>query len=96
MAEASDFKFGMQRRYAKTHHQIAPRKKWLWSSAGELPDIWRFPLNNYGMAETSDLQFGTQVQCGKAHYKIPPEEKWSWPSARRAPKIWGFPLIVLQ
>ena len=28
--EASDFKFGMQLRFAKSHHQIPVEEKWVW------------------------------------------------------------------
>jgi len=43
--EASDFKFGMQLRFAKAHDKITRRKKgghgpWL----GKLPNIWGSPL----------------------------------------------------
>jgi len=38
---------------------------------GELPKIWRFPLNMFAMAEASDFKFGTSasfntvMQCSR-------------------------------
>jgi len=40
--EANDFKFGMQLRFVKTHHQIPIEEKWVWPWVGELPEIWGF------------------------------------------------------
>jgi len=44
MAETSDFKFGAQLGFAKSHHQIARRRKaGLGSGLVELPKIWGSP-----------------------------------------------------
>ena len=72
--EASNFKFGMQLRFAKTHHQIPP-ENWEWDWAREAPKIWGFPINISAMAEDSDFEFGIQLGFAKAHHKITPIEK---------------------
>jgi len=44
-AEASDFKFGMQLEFAKSHHKIPPRRKEeRGPKLGELPKMWGFSL----------------------------------------------------
>ena len=44
MAEASEFKFGVQLGFAKAHHKITPRgKEGRGPKLGELPKIWGFP-----------------------------------------------------
>ena len=48
-AEASEFKFATQLGFAKAHHKITPRGKYLW-----------FFFNIYAMAESIDFKFGTQ------------------------------------
>jgi len=60
MAEARDFKFGIQLRFAKAHHKITRiRKGGHGPGLGEFPKIWGFPFNIYTMAEASDFKFGT-------------------------------------
>jgi len=71
--EASDFKFGMQLRFAKAHHQIPLEEKvgvgpGLW----ELSEIYGFPFNISATAQASDFKFGTQLGIAKAHHKITP------------------------
>jgi len=43
--EASDFKFGMQLKFAKAHHQIPPEEKWVLPWAiGSSPKVGSCPL----------------------------------------------------
>ena len=42
--EASDFKFGMQLRFAKAHHDIPLEEKWVWPWARGAPRNLGFPL----------------------------------------------------
>jgi len=44
-AEASDFKFGTQLKFAKAHHKITPRKSGGGLGLRELPKILWFPYN---------------------------------------------------
>ena len=66
-AEASNFKFGVQLRFAKAHHKITPREK---SGRGpallELPKISGFPFNISPTAEASDFKFGMQLGFAKS------------------------------
>jgi len=41
--EASDFKFGMQLRFAKAHHEIRLEEKWVWPWARGAPRILGLP-----------------------------------------------------
>jgi len=70
MAEASDFKFGVQFRLAKTHHTITPIGK---SGCGlgleESPKILGFPFNICATAKASNFKFGVQLGLAKAHHK---------------------------
>jgi len=69
--EASDFKFGMQLRFAKAHHAITPRgKSGHGLGLGELPKILGFPYNIFATARASDFKFGMQLGFGEAHDKI--------------------------
>jgi len=43
-AEASEFKFGMQFGFTKTHHKITPRGKVGVAMGWGAPRNWRFPL----------------------------------------------------
>jgi len=61
MVEASDFKFGTQLGFAKTHHKIIPRGKRGGGVGLGSSQNWRFPYNIYTMAEASDFKFGTQL-----------------------------------
>ena len=97
-AEASDFRFGVQLRFAKAHHKITPRgKSWRGPGPEELPKILGFPFNISAMAVASKFKFGEQLRFVKAHHKITPRGK-----SRRGhglgklPKILGSPLIFLQ
>jgi len=42
--EASDFKFGMQLRFANAHHQIPLEEKWMWLWARGAPQNLGLPL----------------------------------------------------
>jgi len=42
--KASDFKFGMQLRFAKAHHHIPLEEKWVWPWAREAPHNLGLPL----------------------------------------------------
>jgi len=60
MAEASDFKLGIQLGFAKAHHKITLIGKSRVSlGLGRLPKILRFHFNIYTMAEARDFKFGT-------------------------------------
>jgi len=61
-AEAIDFKFGKQLRFAKAHHKITPRGKSIGSlGLGQLPNILGFPYNISAMAGASDFKFIVQL-----------------------------------
>jgi len=76
MAEASDFKFGMQLGFAKSHHKITPvGKSARGPGLGELPKILESPFNISATAEASDFKFGIQLGVAKAHHKITPRGK---------------------
>ena len=49
--EASDFKFGMQLRFANAHHQILLEISGCGLGIGELPEIWGFSFNISATAE---------------------------------------------
>ena len=68
---ASDFKFRMQLRYAKAHHEIPLEEK---GYIGEVPEVWGFPFNIFATAKASDFKFGTQLGFAKAHHKITQEK----------------------
>jgi len=76
MAEASEFKFGMQLGFAKAHHKITPRGK---NKSGlgleELPKIWGFTFDISAMDEASEFKFGMLLAFAKAHYKITRRKK---------------------
>jgi len=57
--EASDFKFGKQLEFAKTHHLIPPEKSGCGPGLGELTKIWGLPFNISATAEAIDFKFGT-------------------------------------
>ena len=74
-AEASEFKFGMQLGFAKSHQKLTPRKKWAWPWVRAAPqNFWRH-LNISAMAEASKFKFGMQLGFAKAHHKITPRGK---------------------
>jgi len=90
-AGASDFKFGMQLGFAKTHDKIIRRKNGRHGPGpGDLPKIWGFLsifTQSFKLA-TSNLvhSLGFPRPTIKPH----PEEKWAWPWAREAPKYLEF------
>jgi len=71
-AGASDFEFGAQLGFAKSHHKITRRK--ISGRGPELVELQNlgFPFNIYTLAEASDFKFGTQLGFAKAHLKITP------------------------
>jgi len=97
-ADASDFKFGMQLGFAKSHHKItAGEKSARGSGLGKLPKILGFPFNTSATAEPSDLKFGMKLEFANGHHEITPRRK----SGRgrgvgELPNILEFPLIFLQ
>ena len=97
MDEASDFKFGNQLGFAKSHYLIQPEEKVCGLGPGELPEIWGFLFNINATAEASDFKFGTQLVFAKAHHKMAPGGKIEgglW--LGMLPNILGFPKIFLQ
>jgi len=61
MAEASEFKFCIELRFAKSNYKITPKDK---SGRGfRLGSFknWGFSFNIYAMAENSDFKFGAQL-----------------------------------
>ena len=94
--EASDFKFGMQLRFAKAHHKnFIRRKSGCGSGLGELPKIRGFPFNISATAEASDFKFGTQLECAKAHHKITHRGKSGHGlGLGELPNILGFPYNI--
>jgi len=96
--EASDFKFGMQLRFAKAHQKITPREN---SGGGlglrELSNILGFPYNIFAIARASDFKFGMQLGFAKAHHKITRRRKGRHgPGLGVLSKIWEFPSIFAQ
>jgi len=69
MAEASNFKFGTQLEFAKTHHKIAPIEK-----SNFCKILW-FRFNIYTVAENRNFKCGTQLVFANAHHKITPRRK---------------------
>jgi len=97
MAEARDFKFGIQLGFAKTHHKITTKGKSGHSlGQGELPKNLGFHFNVYTMAEARNFKVGAQLGFAKATIKTHPEEKLAWPWAGKAPKYLGSPSIFLH
>jgi len=71
MAEASDFKIGVQLGFVKAHNNIPPERKsgsypWLGNSL----IFWGYPCNFSESAEASDFRIGVQL-FATAHHKIP-------------------------
>jgi len=55
--EASDFKFGTQLGFAKTHHQIPLEEKWMWPSARGAPrNLQRLKLATSNLVHSLGLQ----------------------------------------
>ena len=76
IAEASEFKFGVQLGFAKDHHKITPREKSKRGPGlGELPKILGSTINISTTAEASEFKFGTQLGFTMAHDKITPRGK---------------------
>jgi len=62
MAEASDFKFGTQLGFAKTHHEIPHgRKSGRGPGLEDLPKILGFPCNICATTEASNFKFGMHL-----------------------------------
>jgi len=62
MAEASDFKFGVELGFAKSNYKVTPKD----NKSGRVYRLGSsqklgVSFNIYAMAETSDFKFGTQV-----------------------------------
>ena len=93
MADASDFKFGIQLGFAKAHHKITPIGKSGHSRGpGELPEIWGYISATTG---ASDFNFGMQLVFAKAHDKITRRRKGRHgPGLGVLPHIRGFPSIT--
>jgi len=59
-AEASDFMFSPQLRFAKAHHKITPRgKSGGCLGLGELPNIFGFSYNISATDRANDFKFGS-------------------------------------
>jgi len=91
MAEASNFKIGLQVGFDKAHHEITPiTKSGRASRLRELPKVWGSPLIFLPWLNlvTSNLvdSLGLSRPIIKSHL----EEKWAWPWARKALKNLGF------
>jgi len=71
--EASDFKFGLQLRFANAHHKTPPRRKsGRGPGLGEVLKILWSPYNISATAIASDFKYGVQPRpIIKSH----PEEK---------------------
>jgi len=70
MGEASDFKFGTQLEFEKTHHKITCRRKsGHGPGLGELTKIWKFPF------KAVDFKIGTSPVFAKADHKITSRRK---------------------
>ena len=95
-AEASNFKFGIQRVFAKTHHKITPREiSGGGVGLGEFPNILEFPYNISATAGASNFKFDAQLGFAKAHHKITHRRKVGrGPGQGELPKIWDFPFNI--
>jgi len=96
MAEASDFKFGIQLGFAKVHHKITPiGKSGHGLALGEFPKILRFHFNIYTMAEAiGTSKMVHSLGLPKLTIRPHPVEKWAWPKAREASIYLGFPFNI--
>jgi len=66
-AEASDFTFGTQLGFTKTHHKITPRgKRGGGLELKELPKFWVL-YNISATTGSSDLKFGAPLGFAKGH-----------------------------
>jgi len=71
MAETSDFKFGVQLAFAKSHRKIPPRRKeGRGPKLGELPNIWGFPLIFVQWLKVLTSNLVHRVVANLAHHKI--------------------------
>jgi len=79
MAEAREFKFGRQLRFAKAQHKITPRGKIGHGlGLGELPKILGlagYPLIFFATAGASNFKVSMLMGFAKAHHKIPLQRK---------------------
>jgi len=90
-AGASDFQFGAQLWFAKTHHKISRRRKGgNGTGLGELLKSWGSPS-----IFTKWLKLGTSNSgFPRPTIKQHPEEKCAWPLVREAPIYLGFPFNI--
>jgi len=87
--EASDFEFGKQLGFAKSHHKSHQYKSGCGPGLRQLPKIWRFHFNISTLAEASDFDF---FGFARAHHTL--MKKWVWPWARGDPQNFGSPFII--
>ena len=90
-AGASDFKFGTQHGFVKTHHKITPLgKSGCGLELGELLKILEFPYIS-ATAGASDFKFVKQLSFVKVHHKITRRRKAGHGlGLGKRPKIRGF------
>jgi len=74
-AETSDFKFGMQFGFTKTHHKITPKEKNGPDPGLGAPQNWGFPFNISATTEGSDFKICRLHGVEFAHHKIRPSRK---------------------
>jgi len=72
-AEATDFKFGTQLGFAKTHSH--PEENVVWPWARGTPKYFGFRNNISATAGASDFKFGVLLGFAKSHHKSHPKEK---------------------
>jgi len=91
MAEASDFKFGVQLGFAKAHHEIIPGgKSGRGLGLGKLSKILWFHFNIYTMAEASNFKFGMQLGLAKDNHENHTQKKMGVALVREAPIYLGI------
>jgi len=96
-AGASDFKFGTQLRFVKTHDKITRRRKGTHGPGlGELSKIRGFLLifRQWLKLATSNLVHVYSLGSPRPIIKSHPEEKWGWPWARGAPQYFMVPYNI--
>ena len=72
MAEASDFKIGLQLGFTEAYHKISPLGNSRFGiGLGKLPKVLGCSYNISAMAGASNFKIGTQLGFAKAHHKIP-------------------------
>ena len=94
-AEASEFKFGTQLRFAKSHHKITPGEKCACPWAREHSKIRVSPLIFLQRLKLATSYF--VCWFSKVYHKTTPRGKSGrGPKLGKLPKLWGSPLIFLQ